>query len=383
MVQIAGKSDALGALRRGVTRLAFLVFAVCAVLLVVFSSCTARVLPDQYGIIQSRLGSKTGVEEHIYSAGMYFLGAGVTMHTFPRELHVLEATNERAEARAKAAGNGAIASRVDEYFANRDKVLGATTHRSIEALTIQTSDGYSVSADVTLLYTIKDPVKIANKYGWGTTYVDAFAINTFRNGVLATLGKMNAEQFYDEEVRIKAVDEAEEFLKARFAENGFEVQELLLQSYEYQENYERSLHDKKVAVQLTEKNHKEGLVNDERAKLQQIASKGNATITIAESEVTSQITKIRAEADLYSAQVKARGDQEFGLAAAEAKRLKADALNHAGGRYVVALETARMFDAVETAVMTPEQYVAFIRSTWALLGLSAGSLPANAEGGGK
>ena len=44
----------------------------------------------------------------------------------------------------------------------------------------------------------------------------------------------------------------------------------------------------------------------------------------------------------------------------------------AKGRYVVALETARMFDNIDGAVMTPEQYIAFVRSAWSLIGVSGG-----------
>jgi uncharacterized membrane protein YqiK len=182
-------------------------------------------------------------------------------------------------------------------------------------------------------------------------------------------------------VRIAAVKEAEEFLRQKFAERGFRVEKLLLRSYHYQDSYEKSLHEKKVAVQLTVKNRKESLVNDERATLQQIESKGNATITIAESEVNAKIAKIKAEADLYSAQVHANADREVGLAQAESKRLKADALNKVGGRYVVALETAKIFDNIQGGVMTPEQYIAFIRSAWGLLGLSTGG--AAGPGGGQ
>jgi len=58
-------------------------------------------------------------------------------------------------------------------------------------------------------------------------------------------------------------------------------------------NYEKSLRDKKVAVQLAEKNRKEGLVNEERAKLQQIESKGNASITIAEAELYASRARAR------------------------------------------------------------------------------------------
>ena len=64
-------------------------------------------------------------------------------------------------------------------LARRANLLGKATHRTIEALNIQTSDGYAVSADVTLLYSIEDPVKIATDFGWGSLYVDAFVINTW------------------------------------------------------------------------------------------------------------------------------------------------------------------------------------------------------------
>ena len=97
----------------------------------------------------------------------------------------------------------------------------------------------------------------------------------------------------------------------------------------------------------------------------------------------AKIAKIRAEAELYASQTRARADKEVNVAQAEAKRLKADALTRAGGRYVVALETAKMFDNIEGAVMTPEQYIAFVRNVWALIGVGGGSGPASPAGGSK
>jgi uncharacterized membrane protein YqiK len=193
---------------------------------------------------------------------------------------------------------------------------------------------------------------------------------------------MNAEAFFHEELRVQAVKAAEATLRERFAARGFEVEKLLVSGYSYAPNYEKSLHDKKVAVQLTEKNRKQALVNEERAKLQQLDSQGNANITIAESEVAAQISTLTSEAELYASQTRAAADRDYGLAQAEAKRLKADALNIAGGRYVVALEIARMFDAVDRGVMTPEQYISFIRQSWALIGLSPGGpAPSGSQAG--
>jgi regulator of protease activity HflC (stomatin/prohibitin superfamily) len=371
---------ALDTLKASVRRTTVLIVTILIVLVFFYGSCTTRVLPNQWGVEQRKFGLKTGIVDTSYGPGLYFVGPGVTMHTFPREIHVLEASYDREEALRK--GGSALEPAVNEYFDRRSRLLGSATHRIIEALNVQTSDGYAVTADVTLLYSIEDPVRVARDFGWGSLYVDSFVINTFRNGVLTTIGKLNAESFYDEAVRIKAIEETEALMRQRFSERGFKVDKLLLRNYRYVQAYEKSLEAKKVAVQLTEKNRKEGLVNEEKAKLKQIESKGNAVITIAESEVNARIAKTRAEADLYSSQTRARADKEVNVATAEAKRLKADALTTAGGRYVVALETAKMFDNIESAVMSPEQYIAFVRSAWALIGVSPGAATAVAPAGG-
>ena len=179
------------------------------------------------------------------------------MHAFPREIHVLEASFDRDESLGKAKTED-VREGVERYFERRDKVLGRATHRVIDAFNVQTSDGYAVICDVTLLYSIADPVRIAKDFGWGSLYVDAFVVNTFRNGVLP-----DARQ---DERRVVlqrgAADRGgrrtpRRSCKARFAERGFKVETLLLRNYRYAENYEKSLQDKKVAVQLTEKNRKE------------------------------------------------------------------------------------------------------------------------------
>jgi len=377
MVEVAGVSRAAAALRSSFGRVTARALVLLLLLVVFYGACTTRVRPNEWGVEQRKFGFKRGIVDRAYAAGLYFVGPGATMHTFPRGIHVLEASYDRqeAEARGRSMG-GEVARRVDKYFERRDELLGGgASHRVVEALNVQTSDGYAVTADVTLIYAISDPVKIAREFGWGSLYVDAFVLNTFRNGVLTTLGKMNAESFYDESLRVRALEEAKALLAQRFKERGFEVKELLLRNFRYADSYEKALQDKKVAVQLAEKNRKESLANEERAKLKQLESKGNANITIAESEVQTRIAKLRAEAELYASQVRARADKEVNLAQAEAKSLRADALARTGGRYVVALETAKMFDNIDGAVMTPEQYITFVRQAWGLIGVGGGSGP--------
>lgn len=380
MVRVAGAGGAVRSMKASILRTGLLLGGTVLFLSVFYTSCVGRVNTNEFGVVQRKFGFKVGIVDKVYDPGLYFLGPGTTMHVFPREIQVLEASAERQESIAKARARNLNPGAVEDYYKERDKVLGSETHRVIEAFNIQTSDGYSVTADVTLLFSISNPVQVAKEFGWGFLYLEGFVINTFRNGVLTTMGKMNAESFYNEEVRIAAVKEAEELLRKRFSERGFSVEKLLIRNYMYVADYERSLHDKKVAVQLTEKNRKESLVNEEKAKLRQIEFKGNATITIAESEVNAQISKIVAEAQLYSSQTRARGDLEINIAAAEAKKLKANALTETGGKYVVALEIAKMFDNIDGAVMTPEQYIAFIRNAWSIIGVNPGGAVPSAAG---
>jgi len=373
MVQVAHRKESLAALKGSLLRTVVRAAALVGALVLGYGACTARVAPSEFGVEQNKFGSHVGIVDRAYGPGLYFVGAGSAMHTFPREIQVLEASYDLEESLAKAQTPEAQA-RVRDYFKRRQGVLGGgASHRVIEALNIQTSDGYAVLADMSLLYSIVDPVKVARDFGWGSTYVDSFALSTFRNGVMSTLGKMNAESFYDEKVRTEAVAETEAYLRERFRERGFEVHRLLMRNYKYAPSYEKSLHDKKVAVQLAVKNEKERLVNEEKAKLQRTEGQGNARITIADSEVNAQIAKITAEAELYASQVRARGDREVKVAEAESKRLKAAALAEGGSRYVVGLETAKMFANIQGAVMTPEQYIQFVRSSWALIGLSPGT----------
>jgi regulator of protease activity HflC (stomatin/prohibitin superfamily) len=376
MVKVRGVGVAEATLKTSLTKLAIRIAAVVVGLALFYGGCVARVRPNEFGVEQRKFGFNKGIVASVYSPGLYFVGPGAAMHAFPREIHVLEATYDLEDARSKARDAETV-RKVQKYFERRDEELGEATHRTIQAINVQTSDGYAVTVDLTLLYTITDPVRVARDFGWGSLYVDSFVVNTFRNSILTTLGKMNAEAFYDGAARIKAVAEAQALLAQRFGERGLKVERLLLRNVRYADSYEKSLRDKKLAVQLAEKNRKESLVNEEKAKLRQIESKGNAAITIAQAEVETKIAKIRAEAELYASQTRAKADREVNVGTAEAKRLKADALNAAGGRYVVALETAKMFDNIEAAAMTPEQYITFVRSAWALIGVGPGAGGAN------
>ena len=371
MVEVFGKRSALDALKGSVKRLGILgVLGIVAVVFL-YSACTVRVLPNELGVEQRKFGFKAGIVEKTFGPGLYFVGPGTTMHTFPREIHVLEAHDRAVAGRRppsarslRETGRCGRGTHRDHRRAQRPDLRRLRRDRRRHAPVLDRGpgeDGPGVRLGLALRR------RVRHQHLPQRRPHDA---RQDERRVLLRRGGPHRR-------RARGGGDRSSSASPSAASS---VEKLLLRNYRYADNYEKSLHDKKVAVQLTEKNRKESLVNEEKAKLQQIESKGNAAITIAESEVNAKIAKIRAEAELYSSQVRAKGDKEVNVAAAEAKRLKADALTQAGGRYVVALETAKMFDNIEGAVMTPEQYIAFIRNAWALIGVSPGGAAAGAAG---
>ena len=291
MVKVAGIAGAGALLRRSLTRLTARILAVLLLVFVFYGACTTRVRPNEWGVEQRKFGFKRGIVDRAYAAGLYFVGPGATMHTFPREIHLLEASYDRQESEARARRMGGdIERKVDRYFERRDVLLGGgSTHRVIDALNVQTSDGYAVTRRRRPALRDRRSGEDRARVRLGLALRGRLRLNTFRNGVLTTLGKMNAEAFYDETLRIQAVNGVEA-AAARSASPSAASRwrSCCCAATATRDNYEKSLQDKKVAVQLAEKNRKEGLANEERAKLQQLESKGNANITIAESEVAGE-----------------------------------------------------------------------------------------------
>ncbi len=133
MVQINSARQALGKLSFRLRRLFLVLASPLLLLCILYMSCTARVLPSEYGVMQHRFGSNSGIEDRAYGPGLYFVGPGTTLYTFPRTLHILEASNDRQESEHKAP-NAAIVRKVDAYFDERMRLLGMDTHRTIDAL---------------------------------------------------------------------------------------------------------------------------------------------------------------------------------------------------------------------------------------------------------
>lgn len=150
-------------------RLGKLVFRLLLVLVPLFllRSCVITYVgPGEVGVRQIAYGPSKGLQKKPVSPGYRReIASYETVHTFPRDIQAVEFTNHPSERGA--------------------------THRQRPAIKVPTVDGYPVDVDVTVLYRIKDPYKLASQFGFGSN-ADAYLVRR-QQEAQATLAEKTAQ----------------------------------------------------------------------------------------------------------------------------------------------------------------------------------------------
>src|SRR5258708_6122605 len=127
------------------------------------------VAPDQIGVRQISFGPSRGLQKELVGSGYRRELYGYeTVRTFPRDVQVVEFTNNPTE--------------------------GSSLHRVLSAINVPTVDGYPVSIDVSVLYRIANPYLVVSKFGFGKGYEDNVVIRFTDPIVKHHLGELRAEE---------------------------------------------------------------------------------------------------------------------------------------------------------------------------------------------
>ena len=152
------------------------------VAVLLFFMCFTLIKPYEYGVKQINIpwffGMTRGVQEKVYPPGWHFVMpfSVEKMHRFPRNLQEMDLTNNPNRS-------------INNFY---DK-----------SAYIQTSDGFFVDVDVTIMFRISDPIKVIRTIGLGDLY--------YYNGLLPkaepilkdTLGSLTTEEFYNPYLRFQ------------------------------------------------------------------------------------------------------------------------------------------------------------------------------------
>ena len=249
---------------------------------------------------------------------------------------------------------------------------GPVTERIVfaEALQVTSADGDRVVLQADIFYRIADDAayRVLQDSGPGDRFVGV--VRTLaQDAARVVFGRLQTEDFYHQERRESARQEGAALLGERLGPRGIELIQLLVESLEFDPNYENLIKQKKVADQRVELEKalaraatQQGLVAriqvETEAKVKQVARELDALVVQLNADTDLRVVQLRAEAelyraergaeaDLYFARQEARGQEAMLRAEAEGTRRLNEALAGDGGRNLVAMEALRHLNLVE------------------------------------
>ncbi|MFH0725339.1 MAG: SPFH domain-containing protein [Pseudomonadota bacterium] len=285
------------------------------------------VYPNEYGIKVVRVGLNRGVQKEVYHAGLSFvLPFGLQqIYRLPKGIQVLELTNFPQTAAGKA--------------------------RKDRAAHIQTSDGFFVDVDVSMLYHIKDPYLVFTMIGPGTLFEDNGIIPKAEPALKETLGKLTTEEFYNSLMRAQKTEEAKIQLNAELNLKGIEVDQVLVRYFKYSPEIQKNIEEKKLQDQMVFTNQAAARAAKEEAELKKIVQEGMVIAAVEMEKGKAYVTRKIAEKDLYVRKIKAESDLLVQLAEAERVRLKNEALKGLGSERMVGLKMAEAYKGLDLVIL--------------------------------
>ena len=295
-------------------------------LFITFSnSIFVYVKPNEFAIKQVKIGLNRGIQEKIYTPGYHIIIPFMqVLHKFPRDIQVFDLSNSRNIKTSRF----------------RDK-----------SARIQTSDGFYVDADISILFRIADPVKVIKTIGLGELFFTSAILPKTEPVLKETLGKLTTEEFYNPFLREEKMFLAKKRLKEELNPKGIDIEHVFVRYFRYSNEIQRNIEEKKLKDQLVFKNKAEAKAAIENAALQKIIEEGEAIVKVElEKGAAYKITRA-AEKELYVRTKKAQGD----LLVKKAEAMKTKLINRAyqglGSANLVGLEMAKVLEGVEVIVL--------------------------------
>ncbi len=295
---------------------------------VVFNSCFVYVQPNQFGIKIVKIGVNKGVQDEPYGPGFAFrIPFGIQeIHLLPQSIQVLELANNSS------------ASQSSSTYVDR----GAK---------IQTSDGFFVDVDATILYRIVDPVAVFTKLGPGTLFRDLGMLPKAESVLKETLGQLTTEEFYDSAKRVAKADLARELLNEKLADEGMTVEHVLVRYFVYSDSIQQNIEDKKLQDQLVFTNESKGRAAEQRQELMRTSEEGEYMVKVKLAEGDAYRVGKEAERDLYTRTKEAEAKLLVKTAEAQGIELKNQAMQALGAEAMVAMRMAEVLRGLDTIIL--------------------------------
>src|SRR5437016_3139143 len=150
-----------------------------------YATCTQYIHPDQFAVKQvdvpvPLLTGVAGIHTNVYETGVHWLTPGCEKFiVFPKSVRAIT-----LHAKGKSQED------TDQFVRYED------------AAHIQTSDGFFINLDVSILYRVVDPYKVIREFGSGVLYEQNGIIFQAEPTLKATMGTLLPEDFFNASVRV-------------------------------------------------------------------------------------------------------------------------------------------------------------------------------------
>ena len=302
-------------------------FLLSILAVVAYNLCFEYVQPNEFGIKVVKIGVHKGVQEKVFEPGLAFrIPFGIQeIYTLPRNTQVLEMTNREGTER-------------EGIYVGREAK-------------IQTSDGFFVDVDATILYRIEDPYMVFKKLGPMDNYLQLGLLPKAEAVLKESLGQLTTEEFYDSHLRVEKADLARTILNDKLKEEGLVVEHVLVRYFRYSESIQENIEAKKLQDQLVFTNESKGRAAEQNKVLQQAMAEGEYLVKVKEAEGDAYRVEKEAERDLYTRKKEAEADLLVATAEAQGVELKNQAMQALGADAMVAIKMADILKGLDVILL--------------------------------
>ncbi len=324
------------------TRVSLMVIGGLLVLWVFYLTCTTYIGPGEFGVKQvlySPFGlfGPMGTQKKVYETGIHHQFPTIErILRFPKTIQVLT-MRDSPDAREKITET---ISPTDEKFT-----------RIVKAAYVQTSDGFYVKMDTSILYCIEDPVKLVNIVGAGRLYEDNGILPVAENAIKVRLGTLQPEDFFDAKTRVAKLDEARELMNEKLQPMGLKVKHVLARYPHLHPDVAARVEENNLQKQTKLLNVSLTAQAAAQAELDKVVNEGTAAKGVALQKGKAYQVQREAEKELYERTKKAEGDKIRKMAEARKAELLNEAYRGAGSDMMVGMKMAANLTNLETILV--------------------------------
>jgi regulator of protease activity HflC (stomatin/prohibitin superfamily) len=229
--------------------------------------------------------------------------------------------------------------------------LSDSVHHELKPAKIQTSDGFYVDVDVSILYRIVDPYTVITTLGPGDRFLHQGILPKAEPILKQGLGRLTTEEFYNSPLRSEKTLLAQEYLNEEMQKWGMQVDHVLVRYFKYTDAIQENIEEKKLQDQLVFTNQSKGRAAAEEKNLNRMITEGAMQIQITTQEGDAYRIRKEAERDMYVRSKRAEADLQVQLAEADRTRLRNAAMQEMGSSRMVALKMAEVLQGLQMIVL--------------------------------